>query len=86
MSQIQDLIERFLSFPKDFAYSELTRLLSHFKYREIPGGKGSHFRFQRHPGEQVIIIPKPHGGSKTINRLYLKQIADKLKRNGDLRE
>lgn len=55
MSQIQDLIERFLSFPKDFAYSELTRLLSHFKYREIPGGKGSHFRFQRHPGEQVII-------------------------------
>ena len=83
MPQIEELIEYFLSFPKDLTYRELKRILEHLGYAESAGGKGSHFRFSK-PNKDVIIIAKPHGGKSEIQRIYLKQIAAKLKENGDL--
>ncbi len=82
MSQIDDLIRRFQSFPNDFSYRELKKLLSHFGYQEVQGD-GSRVRFIRNPGEQIITLHMPHG-KEPVKRYLLREILQKLQRNDDL--
>jgi hypothetical protein len=39
MTKIDKLIERFLSIPKDFTYTELSKILNYFGYIETTKGK-----------------------------------------------
>jgi len=79
MSQIEKLIKKFRSKPKDFKYSELVTVLRHLGYQEDNGGKttGSAVHFVNESDES-ITIHKPHPGDEvpppTLKRV-LKYLA-----------
>ena len=81
MTKIDKLIERFLSIPKDFTYTELVKMLNYFGYVETTKGKtsGSRMMFIHDKVDIPIRIHKPH--PKPILREYvIKQVIDELKR------
>ena len=61
MSKQDKLIERLLSHPRDFTFSELTALLGRMGYSLSNAGKtgGSRVRFENDEGD-YIRIHKPH--------------------------
>ena len=61
MSRQEKLLNRFLSKPKNFTWSELQTLLRSFGFEETTTGKtsGSRRRFT-HPERAPIMIHKPH--------------------------
>jgi hypothetical protein len=63
MSQIQKLIKRLLSHPKDFTWDELKKLLTYLGYEEIRTGKtgGSRRKFIG-KDKHIINLHKPHPG------------------------
>lgn len=69
MGQIQKLIERLLSLPKDFTWAELRKVLLHFGYTEVSNGKtgGSRRKFAD-ANKHIISLHKPH--PKTIMKRY----------------
>jgi hypothetical protein len=71
MTKIEKLIDRFLSKPKDFSWSELIKLMAGFGFIERTGGKtgGSRVRFI-HPDHPPVILHKPHPG-KILKRYQL---------------
>ncbi len=78
MSKIDKLIERLKSYPKDFTWEELVKILNHFGYSELKAGKtgGSRRKFadQRN---NIISLHKPH--PKNILKEYvIKQIIEHL--------
>ena len=82
MSQKEKLVKRLLSNPKDFTFNELSTLLGHFGYREIPTGKtsGSRVTFGD-DSEDYIRIHKPH--PKNILKPYqIKDMLNELKERG----
>ena len=60
MTKIDKLKIRLLSYPNDFTYSELTKLLLSFGYNEVQG-TGSRVCFSRH--NHKIKLHKPHPGN-----------------------
>jgi len=79
MTKRGKLIVRFKSFPKDFEWSELVRLLSEFGY-EPRDGRGSRRKFVCE-GRATIVAHEPH--PKPVVKIYLlKQIASKLEEEG----
>ena len=81
MSQIQKLIDRFLSRPKDFTFGELTKMLNYFGYTLDEDNSGSRIRFYNSEYQDVILLHKPH--PKNIMKSYqLDEIRNKLKIRG----
>lgn len=78
MSKKDKLIARMLSFPTDFHYDELVRLLGYFDYHETSTGKtaGSRKNFS-HPSGAQIRLHRPHPGG-IMKKYQLKQIKDQL--------
>jgi hypothetical protein len=78
MTKQQKLIERFLLKPKNFTWSELTKVLASFGYKQISGGKtgGSRVRFI-HPEYPPIILHKPHP-RPILKRYQLEDIINLL--------
>lgn len=62
MSKAEKILQRFLSKPKDFSYSELKRLLEVYGYEEIKKGKtgGSRVAFINFKTKHIIRLHKPH--------------------------
>lgn len=85
MTRLQKLIDRFLSKPSDFTYSELKRLLSGFGYKETKAGKtsGSRVKFINDKTEHIISLHKPHRG-KLLKYYQLNQVEKELEREGKL--
>lgn len=84
MAQIDKLIARFQSKPKDFTWNELTKLLVEFGYQETQSGKtsGSRVRFV-HQEFAPISLHKPH--PKPLLKPYIiKQVLETLKARGQL--
>jgi hypothetical protein len=82
MTKKDKLKERLLSFPSDFTWDELRKLLLSFGYRESNAGKtsGSRVRFISDK-YSPILLHKPH--PKPVIKMYmLKQIIDQLKKEG----
>ncbi len=79
MGTKEKLVERFLSFPKDFTFDELERLLSLFGYHRTNKGKtsGSRVIFKDNNGTP-IMLHKPHPGN-TLKSYTLKQVFEELK-------
>jgi hypothetical protein len=82
MTKREKLIARFVSFPADFTWDELKRLLAGFGYGPAGKGKtsGSRVRFTRED-YPPIILHKPHPGS-IVRRYQLRQIHEFLMSEG----
>lgn len=75
MSNIEKLIARFKTTPKDFTWDELARLLNHLGYEQLTGS-GSRRKFVCED-RQPIILHQPH--PKKILKMYqINQIYDTL--------
>ncbi|HWZ35427.1 MAG TPA: type II toxin-antitoxin system HicA family toxin [Mucilaginibacter sp.] len=61
MSRQEKLLKRLLAVPKDFTWDELIKVLAHFGYDELTGGKtgGSRRRFVD-KNKNIITLHKPH--------------------------
>jgi len=84
MTKRDKLKERLLSYPSDFTWDELRKLLLSYGYRESNVGKtsGSRVRFIS-DNYSPIILHKPH--PKPVIKMYmLKQVIDQLKKEGQL--
>lgn len=84
MTTIEKLKARFLSYPRDFSWGELVRLLGELGYQESNAGKtsGSRVRFI-HEKCEPILLHKPHPKSEL--KLYqVKQIIETLIIRGQL--
>lgn len=82
MTKKEKLKDRLLSYPSDFTWDELKKLLLSFGYRESNAGKtsGSRVRFISDV-YSPILLHKPH--PKPIIKMYmLKQIIEQLKKEG----
>jgi predicted RNA binding protein YcfA (HicA-like mRNA interferase family) len=78
LGKIDKLIERLKTYPKDFTWEELTKVLNHFGYNEMNTGKtgGSRRKFVDKQ-KNIINLHKPH--PKNILKEYvIKQIIEHL--------
>jgi HicA toxin of bacterial toxin-antitoxin, len=79
MSQIEKLLDRFLTKPKDFNWFELVKVLNAFGYKQISVGKtgGSRVRFisSDYP---PILLHKPHP-KPILKRYQLEDIINLLR-------
>lgn len=76
MSKAEKLLQRLLSFPKDFTWEELVTLLRHFGYKEY-NNTGSRRKFINDK-QNMINLHKPHP-SNILKHYALKQVIDQLK-------
>jgi len=62
MSAHEKLLARFLSFPKDFTWDELARLLRKYGYAQSNKGKtsGSRTEFEHPESDISLNLHKPH--------------------------
>ncbi len=84
MSQIEKLLLRFKSKPKDLTWNELVLVLRFYGYDELPCGKtgGSRVKFADRQ-KRIISLHKPH--PTPIVKLYvIEQIITTLKENGQI--
>ncbi|HIZ85344.1 MAG TPA: type II toxin-antitoxin system HicA family toxin [Candidatus Coprenecus stercoravium] len=86
MGTKEKLIERFLSQPSDFTYSEVVRLFGIFNYTERQKGatSGSRVEFVSADGKRSFIMHKPHP-SNIIKRYAMRQIMTYLIDNTNLK-
>jgi hypothetical protein len=85
MSQIEKLLGRFFTKPRDFTWKELISVLESFGYRELPSGKtgGSRRKFADSE-KRIISLHKPHPGQ--IVKVYvIEQVIANFKENGKIK-
>ena len=81
MSQLEKILNRFLSKPRDFTFNEMIKLLRGLGYREIKSGKsaGSRVAFFHDGIRHIIRIHKPHP-KNVMKRYQLDFIEEELKK------
>ena len=87
MSKHKKLLERFLTFPKDFTWDELNRLLRKYGYVQNNKGKtsGSRVEFEKQDSDIALNLHKPH--PRNILKPYqIKDTFEFLKRIGVVKE
>ena len=84
MGTKEKLVDRLKSQPKDFTFEEAERLLTLFGYTKSNKGKtsGSRVMFIDEQ-KRKILLHKPHPGN-IIKTYALKDIIEKLIRNGNI--
>lgn len=80
---VKKLLNRFLSKPRDFKYSELKRLLGSCGYKEVRTGKtsGSRVAFFNMELTHIIKLHRPHPKPE-LKRYQLDNIEEKLRSKG----
>jgi len=78
MSKIDKLKTRMLSYPKDFTYNELKKVLSFFGYSEVQGA-GSRVCFSK--DDHKIKLHKPHPGN-VLKTYQLDLVIEELTNKG----
>lgn len=83
VSKKDKLLNRFLSCPADFTYSELKRLLRAYGYAECSAGRtsGSQVAFINRATKHIIRLHKPHP-KPFLKKYQLNLIEGELKRKG----
>jgi hypothetical protein len=83
MAKIEKLVERLLSYPTDFTWEELVKVLGHFGFQESKSGKtgGSRRRFT--DGVNRFVIHKPHPRN-ILKRYMLNEVIQILKQKDKL--
>ncbi|MBK1989203.1 type II toxin-antitoxin system HicA family toxin [Sphaerospermopsis aphanizomenoides BCCUSP55] len=75
MTQMDKLIQLFLSHPVEVRFEEVRRILIAFDFEEVRS-KGSHHTF-RHEDGRIQIVPKKDG--QKVKGIYIKQIVKLLR-------
>jgi predicted RNA binding protein YcfA (HicA-like mRNA interferase family) len=84
MGMKEKLIERLKQLPKDFTFDEAERLLTVLGYVKSNKGRTSGSRVMFIDDDnRKILLHKPHPGN-TLKDYALKEILDKLIRNGNI--
>jgi len=78
MSKIDKLIVRLLSYPRDFTYNELKKVLTSFGYSEVEGS-GSRVCFSK--DKHKIKLHKPHPGNE-LKTYQLDLVIEELTNKG----
>lgn len=83
LSKFDKLYKRLCTFPKDFSWEELKKLLYSIGYKEKKSGKtsGSRVKFVNDKTGDIISLHKPHP-SNVLKHYQVKQIVEKLKGMG----
>ena len=83
MSKAKKLLNRFLSKPKDFTYSELKSFLAGFGYESVSTGKtaGSRVAFMNPESKHIIKLHKPHLRPE-LKRYQLDYVEEALRNKG----
>lgn len=76
MAKLEKLIKRIKSFPVDFTWEELVRLLKQLGFVEIQGG-GSRMKFFNAERNLLIHLHKPHPAN-TLKYYVMKEIVSQL--------
>lgn len=72
--------------PKDFTWNELVKLLASFGYEQKTGSGSKRKFYKSVQGYAVPInLHEPHP-QNTIKTIYIKQIIQALKQNGDIEQ
>lgn len=84
MGTKEKLLERLKRLPTDFTFDEAERLLTLFEYVRSNKGKTSGSKVMFIDGQnRKILLHKPHPGN-VLKKYALKEILDKLFRNGNI--
>jgi hypothetical protein len=85
MTKARKLLDRFLSMPKDLTYTELTRLLQGYGYKEATTGRtsGSRVAFINQETKHIIRLHKPHP-EPFLKRYQMEDVMKELRRAGVL--
>ncbi len=84
MGTKEKLLERLKRLPTDFTFDEAERLLTLFGYIKSNKGKTSGSKVMFIDGQnRKILLHKPHPGN-VLKKYALKEILDKLFRNGNI--
>ncbi|MBD2690245.1 type II toxin-antitoxin system HicA family toxin [Anabaena catenula] len=75
MTQLDKLIQLFLSHPVEVRFEDVRRILIAFGFEEVRS-KGSHHTF-RHEDGRIQIVPKKEG--QKVKVIYIKQIVKLLR-------
>lgn len=81
MSSKDKLIERFKSFPSDFSFNELVRLLRGFGFKLSNKGATSGSRVSFDKGLESLTLHLPHPGN-SVGKGVLKSVNTYLKNKG----
>ena len=83
MGQIDKLIDRLKSRPKDFTFDELERLLNYLSFEKDNKGKtsGSRVLFRSNTTSTQILLHKPHPGNE-LRAYQIKQVIETLEQEG----
>lgn len=82
MSQVEKLIKRLKTLPKDFEWSELIKLLGYLGFDEVKRGRtsGSQRKFKNKDGKR-ITLHEPHP-RKTLKNYQIESILKELEEEG----
>ncbi len=80
MSKKRKLLERLLSKPKDFTWSDLSSLLKKLGYKKLEGD-GSRVKFYLESPRNLIMIDKPHP-TKILKNYQVLDVIKNLKQIG----
>ena len=85
MGKKEKQIERLLSRPKDFTFSELSSLLKSLGYFEDNKGRtsGSRVAFVNPENGNIIRLDKPHPGNE-LKSYLVNYVINKLKEGGEI--
>ena len=80
MAKIEKLIERLRTYPSDFTWEELLKVLVLFGYEELKTGKtgGSRRKFIESFTKHIISLHKPHP-TNILKAYQIKDIIESLK-------
>jgi len=86
VSKAEKLIQRFLSKPRDFKYTEAKKLLRHYGYTELTKGRtsGSRVAFINQKLKRSVLLHKPHKG--IMKPYQLTEIKNELIKTGKITE
>ena len=81
MGQLEKLIERLKSYPKDFTFNEMETLLLALGFELSNKGKTSGSRVKFAKDDVFIILHKPHPRKELLS-YQIKQVIDTLTQEG----
>ena len=83
LSRFEKLYKRLCTFPRDFSWDELKKVLHGVGYEEKKGGKtgGSRVKFINGRTGDIISLHRPHPGN-VLKHYQIKQIVEKLESMG----
>lgn len=82
MSAIEKTIEKLITIPADFRWSDLVKVFRHFGYEIDQSGGGSHCRFVNDATGDIFRAYRPHGAKAAVKKYVLREAVEYLREKG----